>query len=123
VTWLRLWPYAAALALLLAAAAGGWHLGAGRVQARWDVAELQRERQAAELRAEAQRLAQAAATRHEAQRRRIEARLPGLRRDLADALRRPLACPTGAPVAVGDVLVPAAAVDRLRDAGADPAGD
>lgn len=40
------------LALLAGALAAGWWLGAGRVQARWDAADLQRERAVATLAAQ-----------------------------------------------------------------------
>ena len=50
------------------------------------------------------------------------AALPESRHVVQQALRAPLACPAGPSPAVGDVLVPAAALDGLRRAAAASAG-
>lgn len=120
---MRLRLLLAALALA-AALALGWHYGAAHVQGRWDAAELQRERAAQTLRAQHTRHMAALADRFEASRAerrdRLREQTYGLRLDL----RRPVACAPGASAPeLGAVLVPAAAVDRLRSAGADPRPD
>jgi hypothetical protein len=115
-------------AALAACVALGWHLGAGRVQARWDAADLAKaraaERQAAEQRAAAAR----ASLRAVEAAQQIQQRTPQARRDVASALRAPVVCKTDPPdrpriddLALGDIRVPPAVVDGLRRAGADPA--
>jgi hypothetical protein len=113
---------------LAAAIALGWWLGAGRVQARWDAAELAHARAAADARAENELLRASAAAAHEAARQQIQSRTPEARRAVNTALRQPVPCPPPAPgappaadLALGDVRVPAAVVDGLRRAGAPPA--
>ncbi len=117
----------AAMGLAAALALGGW-LGAGRVQARWDAAELAHAQAAAEAREEQRRLLATAAARAEDGRQQIQTRTPEVRRAVTQALRQPLQCPPpalggppGADLALGDVRVPAAVVDGLRRAGAAPA--
>jgi hypothetical protein len=104
-----------AVGLVLAgAAAGGWHLGAGRVQGQWDAAELERERQVRDDRAAQQRLANEAAQRFELERQALAAGMARARRAVADALAAPAVCPPSGRLA--DVVVPAAALDGLRAA-------
>lgn len=110
-------------------AGGAWlhgrSVGAASVRLEWAQA---REAQAEAARLQSQqraRDAQAAAADYETSRVAIRAQLDQARVGLRDALRVP-ACPAGGGDAVelGDVLVPAGAVDRLRQsAGAKPAGD
>jgi len=115
-------------AVLAACVALGWHLGAGRVQARWDAAQLAAAR-AAERQAAEQRAAAARATVRAVEAgQQIQQRTPQARRDVASALRAPIACETNASDRpriddrpLGDIRVPAAVVDGLRRAGADPA--
>lgn len=118
----------AALAVLAGLAAALWGYGyherhAGREEGRAEIRadwlrakDKQREVDAAVRRSDAAATQQAAAAfeawRADSQRRQAE-----VARGLSEALRRPVSCSLGAVVA--DVLVPAAAVDRLRDAGAD----
>lgn len=106
-----------ALAALLASAAGGWHLGAGQVQARWTEADLQRERAATTLHAQQVRLQADQADAHEAERQRLRLTLTEARHDQTAALQSTVAC-TGPALRLADVPVPAAALDGLRRAGA-----
>lgn len=112
------------LIALAGAFAAGWRIGAGRVQGAWDAAELQRERAEQTLRAQHTRHMAHLADQFEAaraeRRDRLREQTYGLRLDL----RRPVACAAGASAPeLGAVLVPAAAVERLRSAGADPRPD
>lgn len=115
----------AALGLLAAVAGYGYHHGAQRVQARWDKAAAE-QRAAAEAARESDRLrAQAAAKSYEAQRAAITARLTKPSPEAAYALHATICPPAGAlgrPLELGDVPVPGAVLDRLRDAGADYTG-
>lgn len=91
--------------------------GRAEVRAEWaDVKDRQRQVDAAARREDVRAAGEAAAAfeawRADSQRRQAEDA-----RALRDALQRPVSCPPGA--VVGDVLVPAAALDRLRAAG-DP---
>lgn len=116
----------AAVPLMLAAAvAAGWWLGAGRVQARWDAAELQRERAAQTLLAQDRRRQAGAADQYEAQRQQIRLAATQALPEVRNALSAPISCPAGAsaPLALADVPVPAAVLDQLRHAGADPRAD
>lgn len=119
------WAWLAAAGVALATA-WGWHAhavhqarvqGRAEVQARWDAAELARERQAnvdAARRAE-QSIAAAAA--HEAARAAIARNLTEARHDLRNALSAPISCPPGqSGMEVGDVLLPAAVLDGVRRA-------
>lgn len=103
-------------------AALGWWLGAGRVQGRWDAAELQRERAVATLGAQERRRQAGESERHEAERSQILARLPTITQELRHELHTPIICPPVDQPALelGAVPVPGAVVDRLRRAGADP---
>jgi hypothetical protein len=112
------------LALVLAAGYGYRH-GAARVQARWDKAAAEQLAQA-EADRESNRLrAQAAATDYETQRAAIARRAAQPSQESVYALRSTICPPPGAlgrPLELGDVPVPAAVLDRLRDAGADYSG-
>lgn len=117
---------ATAVLVLLAGAAGyGYRHGAARIQARWDKAAAEQRAQAAADR-EANRLrAQAAATSYEAQRAVIVRRPAQPSQESVYALRSTICPPPGAlgrPLQLGDVPVPGAVLDRLRDAGADYTG-
>jgi hypothetical protein len=125
-------------AAVLLAAAGVWHwsavssaraegdeAGAARVQGAWDKAEVDRTRHAAADALRNAERAMAASTIHEAERAAAARRLQESRHALAEALKRPvrvatangtLQCPPGATL--GDVVVDAAALQRVRDAGA-----
>lgn len=122
-----------AWAVGLLALLGGWlwlehHLeqrGASACEAKAAQADAARAQAAVEqLRANDHRAADAAGDFRAAQ-AAIAARQPEVRHALQDALRTPLACPAAAASqpAVGDVVVPAGAVRRLRDAGAGSAAD
>lgn len=102
------------LAAISAAAlfAAGDRFGADRVQGRWDAAELERERLANADRMRRADAAMGASARHEATRARLARDLTETRHALMDALRRPLEC----PAEVGDVVVPADALERVRRA-------
>lgn len=102
---------------LLASAAGGWHLGAGQVQARWTEADLQRERAATTLHAQQIRHQADQAAAFEAERQRLRLTLSEVRHDQTDALQAPIDC-TGPALRLADVPVPAAVLDGLRRAGA-----
>lgn len=97
-------------------------IGAANVQSKWDAQKLIDE-QAAEAQRESQRLrAQAAASTYEAQRAAIAARLTKPSPEVANALHAPICPPQpGVPgrLELGDVPIPAAVLQRLRDAGAD----
>lgn len=114
---------AAAVLVLLAGAAGyGYHHGAARIQARWDKAAAAQQAQA-EADREANRLrAQAAATSYEAQRAAKAREAATTSPEVRNALNASI-CPSlgaSAPaLRLGDVLVGAPVVDRLRRAGAD----
>jgi hypothetical protein len=109
------------LALVLATGYGYRH-GAARVQAKWDkaaaeqLAQVEAERESSRLRA------QAAATTYETQRAAIARRPANPSQESVYALRTTICPPPGAlgrPLELGDVPIPGAQLDRLRDAGAD----
>jgi len=114
------------LALLGGALTAGWWLGAGRVQARWDAAELQRERAVATLGAQEARRQHQVAAEYEAQAQRIRAQAVIALPEVRNALHAPICAPAGASapeLLLADVPVPAAVLDGLRAAGADPRPD
>lgn len=120
------WAKLAAAALLLAGC--WWHghrTGAGGVQADWTASELARERATQIHEAQQRRTAHAAGERYEAQRAAIAAQATQARAELRKALSAPI-CPAAedshAPT-LADLLVPTAAVDRLRDAAGPVATD
>ncbi|WP_343625353.1 hypothetical protein [Roseateles puraquae] len=111
------------LAFVVAMAAGyGYRHGAAKVQARWDKAAAEQQAQADAERESNRLRAQAAATSYEAQRatRAREAATPSP--EVRNALNASI-CPSlgaSAPaLRLGDVLVGAPVVDRLRRAGTD----
>ncbi len=113
-----------ALVLLLIAAGGtGWHYGIKTESNRRDAADLVRERAAEAIRNESQRMANRAASGFEAQRRAIEVRHASVSTALRNALSAPISCPAAAAAALADLRIPAAVVDSLRRAGADPGAD
>lgn len=117
---------AGAVLVALALAAGyGYRHGAARVQARWDQVAAEQRAQA-EAERESNRLrAQAAAMSYENQRAAIARRPAAPSQESVYALRSTICPPPGAlgrPLELGDVPVPGAVLDRLRDAGADYAG-
>jgi hypothetical protein len=121
------WAWIAGAGALIATGAG-WHYyevraarqagdtaGAARVTALWDKAEIERERTAnTDALRRAERAAAASLT-HEGERAAIARRLQESRHALRNALRRPIQCLPGQSVAVGDVLVPADVLARVRD--------
>lgn len=121
------WRYIAAalavLALLGFVAGYGYRHGAMKVQAKWD-AQVVADKAAAETLRESNRLrAQAAATSYETQRAAIVARANKQPSQEATYALHATICPKsgvlGQPLELGDVSVPAAVLQRLRDSGAD----
>lgn len=115
----------ALLALLLLGLLAGvwWHgrsTGADSVQARWDADTLARERAQQAQEAAQRRRAHEASSAYQDQAGKRSRANESLRADLDAALNTP-ACPKEAPHALvlADLPVPAAALDRLRRAGAD----
>jgi hypothetical protein len=111
----------------LVTGAGVWHLMAGHdartdgktegmaeVQALWDAATAAATLKAASDREKRAELALAASAEAEAYRAALAANLEDARHALQKALRRPISCPAGA--LLGDVVLPAAAMDGLRSA-------
>lgn len=115
-------PWAKLLAILALLAGVWWHgrsTGADSVQARWDADALAQERAAAAQEAAQRRRAHQASTDYQAGAAKRAQAGQSLRADLDAALSTP-ACPKEAAHAtLADVVVPAAAIDRLRRAGAD----
>lgn len=110
-------------------AGGAWlrghSVGSAAVRLEWASANQAHAEAARLLSQQRARDAQSAATEYEARRSDIRAQLEVARSGLRDALAVP-ACPAGGDDAgqLRDVLVPAGAVDRLRQsAGAKPADD
>ena len=117
--WVKLLALAGIVAMVWA---HGRHAGAGGVQARWDAAELQRVRFIQTQEAQQRRTAQNAGMAYESERSRLLALASSSaeRQTLLDTLQQP-ACPaTGDDHApqLADLLIPVAAVDRLRRAAA-----
>lgn len=108
--------------LLAGVWAHGRHVGAAAVQSRWDAQQLA-ERQAADTARESDRLrARAAATDYEARRAAIARRATTPSPESEYALHATICAPAGAfgrPLELGDVDLPRAVLDRLRDAGSD----
>lgn len=109
------WGWATLLAVALAAG-GAWchRAGARSVQARWDAAEVQRERQANADALRRADLALAASASHEADRAALARNLREARNAVSIALRTPISCPASGLAA--DVVLPAAALAGVRDA-------
>jgi hypothetical protein len=114
--WFRLAAVAVAAGTLFI---GGYRAGADRVRMQWHLEQAERERAAAEQHLRNERSANAAATDYRAARAARAARQPETQHALRNALSAPISCPPAAS-ALGDVRIPAAVVDRLRDAGLDP---
>jgi len=121
---------AAHLLAVLAIVVGAW-LHGHHVATKGERAECQaRERataEAAEAQAETNRLsARSSSARYVATSQRIRARLEPARIGLRQALQAPVNCRLGGsnadPLKLADVTVPAAALDRLRDAAGQGAG-
>lgn len=114
----------AVLALLAGVWLHGNHAGAAGVRARWQAQQVADET-AANAQAEQQRLrARAAAADYETQRAALTVRLTQPSAEARNALHAPI-CPPAGPSPVlelGDVPVPAAVLQRLRDAGTDFTG-
>lgn len=113
------WLWAAILAGALAC--GGivtWRTATGVERAKWQAIELRRQQADADTRREDARMSWAASAEFEALRAQQARRAPQIAKEVRDALQAPIACPAGT---LADVLVPAAAVDGLRRAGADAA--
>lgn len=115
--WVKLLALAGIVGLIWA---HGRHSGSSVTQARWDAAELQRERAIQMQEAQQRRQAQNAGMAYEQERIRLRAlaNSNAERQALLDTLQQP-ACPaTGDDHApqLADLPIPAAAVDRLRRA-------
>lgn len=108
------------LAVLGGALATGWWLGAGRVQARWDAAELQRERAVATLAAQEARRQNHEAAVYAAQAARLRATAAQSLPDFREALHAPISCPASAELDLATLPVPAGVLERLQHVGADP---
>lgn len=111
------------LAFVVAMAGGlGYDMGGKRVQARWDKAVAAQQAQADAERESNRLRAQAAATSYEAQRaaraRAAATPSPEVRNALSASICPPLGASAPA-LRLGDVLVGAPVVDRLRRAGSD----
>ncbi|MBC7729134.1 MAG: hypothetical protein H7242_16295 [Microbacteriaceae bacterium] len=109
-------------AVLASAFAAGLHLGARHVHGQWAEADLAREQATAAQHAQDQARAGDAAAKFEA----IRAKLRSTQAEVSHALQNTLTAPicpaseAASAVTLGDVRIPAAAVDSLRRAGADP---
>lgn len=108
-------------AVALAVAAGYcYHLGGQRVQRKWN-AQVQQDKAAADAAREVDRLrARSADADYQARRAAAARREPSP--ESAYALKATICPPAGVfgrPLELGDVPVPGAVLDRLRDAGAD----
>ena len=106
-------------AVLTAAWLHGCSVGRAGAERDAHQAELARQRAIVEARSEDQRLAARVRSQYAAQSREIEVRHAEASTRLRHALQRPISCSAGQPLA--DVLIPADALDGLRDAGRDPA--
>ena len=115
-------PWAKLLAVLALLAGVWWHgrsTGADAVQARWDADTIAQERAAQAQEAAQRRRAHVASTAYQAGAAKRTKAQQTLRPDLDAALSAP-ACPKeAADVPLADLVVPAAALARLRVAGAD----
>jgi len=120
------WKLAAAAVALVVAAGAGWRQGVLHTRAAWQAADVAREHAQLEALGEDRRRAARASTTHEERRAAIAAALPEAQHDIRAALSAPLDCKTDPPGssrladrALGDVLVPAAALAGLRHAAGD----
>ncbi len=115
------WAKLAGVVALLAGV--WWHgrsTGADSVQARWDADTVARERAQQAQEAAQRRRAHDASSSYQAQAGKRAKAVQSLRADLNAALET-IACPKDAPneLSLADLPLPAAALDRLRRAGAD----
>ena len=114
----------ALLALVAGASYAGHHVGAKGVRAEWDAQRLA-DRDAADAQAETNRLSsRSASARYVATAQRIRARLEPARQALRRDLQAPITCPApgASHAALADLPIPAAALQRLRDAAGQGAG-
>jgi len=114
------WRAGLLVALSLAGLALSWRLGAQHTQGVWDAAELQRERGAQLLAAQDRRRASQAGAQYEAQAALRRITLAKVLPEARHELQRPISCPVGQSLPLGSLPVPAAVLERLRVAGADP---
>lgn len=120
------WQLVGVLVLVALVWFHGMTKGKAWVQADWDAANVQAERQAQEAATARRAQANAAAQDFETKRAQLAGELARTRGALSVALRAPLSCnPTedGHAPTIGDVPVPAAAVSRLRAAASGPPAD
>lgn len=111
-----LWLWAVLIAGILASThIAAWRGGANGVRVDWQAAELKRQQVESETRREDGRIARAAEAEFEAWR----AAQPARQAEVTRALRQALSGPVRPASTVAAVVIPAAAVGRLRDAGAD----
>jgi len=109
-----------AAAVLASALFAGWRLGDHLVRGEWAAANLAAERAEAERRDKNRDRAVVNAAAFEAQRQKITANQAEVSNDLRKSLAA-ASCPVGAAsTPLADLPVPAAVVDSLRRAGADP---
>lgn len=113
----------AAGAIAAAAALCGYWLGHRHTQARWDAEKLEQLQEDADEAFWRRSRAQDASTAFEAYRTAQAARLRQTHDALSIALRSPVSCPSAGdpPLELGDVLLPAGVLDRVRDFAAGPA--
>ena len=114
---------------VLAILAGAWlhgrHIGAAGVTADWDAQKGADQRAAESIAARDRLQASMASASYQAQRAEIAGRAGSQTPEARYALHATICPAAGAfskPLELGDVPVPAAQLDRLRRAGADPAG-
>lgn len=98
-------------------------IGAAQCEAKAAQADAARTSASAEQFATNEHTGQAAAQAFETQAGAIAARQPEIRHAIHSALSAPAQCPAAAPVALGDLLIPGAAVDGLRRAAASGSVD
>lgn len=125
------WAWAAIAGAAALAAASIWFRvqlndardeGRAEVQATWDEVERQRGERIRADRERRAREAAAQATEHLATQAALQQSLKEARDAVKAALRRPLQCPAGETIELGDVVLPGAAFDGLRRA-TRPAGE
>jgi hypothetical protein len=106
------------------AVAAGWRQGVRATLADWRAADLERAQSQAAAEDDARQRARAAAWQYERERDRIQTDLTEVRRALSRSLARPVAgCSASAPLALGDVVLPADVLDGVRSVGAGAPDD